>query len=177
MADHLHDAADVIAKAVKATADPHAGWIKYAPAGDAAVLALVEAGWTPPGDGDEAGWLRQVIADQQAQVRQFGEHAVRKDAELFAAGAFREKFLNIKWQLQNYFVAKTDAARIADEPEPMYTAEQVMKWLDSMLDRSDKAAEKTKTKSLKAKQAEKKPATPGAPDGLFEAALPKGLSA
>ena len=32
MTDHLHEAGETIAKAVKATVDPHSGWLKYAPA-------------------------------------------------------------------------------------------------------------------------------------------------
>lgn len=173
MTDHLHDAAETIAKAVKATVDPHAGWLKYAPAGDAAVLALIEAGWTPPGAGDETGRLRQVIADQQAQVRQFGEHAARKEAELDAADAFRMKFLAIRFDLQNGFEERTAQARIAHEPEPTYTGEQILGWLNNMLDRSDKAADRAKTKALAAKQAEKTKPQPAAEDpqgDLFEAA-------
>jgi hypothetical protein len=168
--DHLHDAADVIAKAVKATADPHAGWSKYTPAGDAAARALVKAGWTPPGDGTETDRLRQTVLHEQDLARQAWEHLARVEAEKDAAGEFRMKFLGIRFGLQKGFEERTAQARINHEPEPTYTAEQILKWLDNMLDRSDKAAEKTKTKSLAAKQAEKVKSATDAQDGLFEAA-------
>lgn len=172
--DAIYDAGALIATSVNAAVKQrHTGWGAYAPAADAAVLDLVAAGWTMPGEGAADERLRETILDQQAQIRRLGEHATRKEAELDAAEAFRLKFLSIRWELQNYFVAKTEAALIAHEPEPTYTGEQVMKWLNNMLDRSDKAAERTKTKSLAAKQAEKtkpEPATTDAQGDLFEAA-------
>jgi hypothetical protein len=153
--DHLQDAGEIIAKTIKATADPHAGWLKYAPAGGTAVRALVEAGWTPPGDGTADERLRQTVLYEQDLARQAWEHLARVEAEKDAAGEFRMKFLGIWMGLRDGFAQRTAAARIAHEPEPTYTGEQVMKWLDNMLDRSDKASERAKTKSLKAKQAER----------------------
>jgi hypothetical protein len=170
MSDHLYDAGEIIAKAVKASVDPHAGWITYVPAGQAATRALIEAGWTPPGDGDETARLRQTVLDEQSLARQAWEHLARKEAELDAADAFRMKFLGIWMGLRDGFAQRTAAARSAHEPEPTYTAEQIIKWLDNMLDRSDKAADRTKTKVLAAKQAEKLQAPADVPAGLFEAA-------
>lgn len=114
----------------------------------------------------------EAIAAAAMSVR--WEYATRKEAELDAAEAFRLKFLGILFGLRDGFAHKSEAARIADEPEPTYTAEQILKWLDNMLDRSDKAAEKAKTKSLAEKQAEKQqepkpPALDGQTD-LFEVA-------
>lgn len=173
--DAIHDAGTLIATSVHAaTEQRHTGWGAYAPAADAAVLDLIAAGWTMPGEGAADGRLRETILDQQAQIRRLGEHAARAEAELDAAEAFRLKFLGILFGLRDGFAQRTAQARINHEPEPTYTGEQILKWLDNMLDRSDKAAEKTKTKSLAAKQAEKettaKPAATDAQDGLFEAA-------
>ena len=153
MSDHLHDAEDVIAKAVKETVDPYAGLVKYRPAAGAAIKALIAAGWCPPGDDSADERLRAVVLHEQDLARQAWEHLARVEAERDAAGEFRMKFLNIWTGLQDGFAQRTAQARIDGEPEPTYTGEQVMKWLDSMLDRSDKAAERTKTKLLKAKQA------------------------
>jgi hypothetical protein len=169
--DAIGDAATLIATSVNAAAkERHTGWGAYVPAAEAAALDLVAAGWTMPGVGAADGRLRETILDQQAQIRRLGEHADRKEAELQAAEAFRSKFIGIKFALQDRFAAAAEQAFLTDKPEPTYTGEQVMKWLDSMLNRSDQAAEKTKTRSLAAKQAEKKPPTPDAQDGLFEAA-------
>ena len=168
--DAIGDAGTLIATSVNAAVKQrHTGWGAYTPAAEAAALDLVAAGWTMPGEGAADGRLRKTLLDQQAQIRRLGEHADRKEAELAAAESFRLKFVGIRWELQKHFAAKAEAAFVAGEPEPAYTGEQVMKWLDSMLDRSDKATEKTKTKSLVVKQA-KKPAIPDAQDGLFEAA-------
>jgi hypothetical protein len=172
--DAIHDAGTLIATSVNAAVKQrHTGWGAYTPAADAAVLDLIAAGWTMPGEGTADERLRETILDQQAHISQLGEHAARKEAELDAAEAFRLKFLGILAALRDGFAAKSEAALLADEPEPTYTGKQILKWLDNMLDRSDKAAEKTKTKSLAAKQAEKakpKPAAADAQSGLFEAA-------
>jgi hypothetical protein len=170
--DAIGDAGTLIATSVNAAVKQrHTGWGAYTPAADAAVLDLIAAGWTMPGEGAADERLRQTILNQQAQIRRLGEHADRKEAELAAAEAFRTKFLGILFALRDGFAAKSEKAFLAGEPEPTYTGEQILKWLDNMLDRSDKAAEKTT--SLAAKQAEKtksKPAATDAQDGLFEAA-------
>lgn len=154
MTDHFRDAGETVARAIQANSgEIHAGWSKYVPAGNAAVRALIETGWTPPGEGSADERLRQAVLDEQDLARQAWEHLARKEAELEAAGAFRMKFLGIRMGLRDGFAQRTAAARIAHEPEPAYTAEQIMKWLDNMLDRSDKAADRTKAKALAAKSA------------------------
>lgn len=173
--DSVEEGVTVVATSVYAvTQERHTGWGRRVPAARAAVLDLIAAGWTMPGEGAADERLRQTVLAQQEQIRQLGEHATRKEAELDAAEAFRLKFLGILFGLRDGFAHKSEAARIADEPEPTYTAEQILKWLDNMLDRSDKAAEKAKTKSLAEKQAEKQqepkpPALDGQTD-LFEVA-------
>lgn len=155
MSYHLNEAEEVVAKAVQANSgEVHGGWSKYVPAGAAAVQALIEAGWAPPGDGTADERLRQAVLEQQGLAREAWEHLGRKEAELEAAGEFRRKFLGIRMSLRDGFAQRAAAARIAHEPEPTYTGEQVMKWLDNMLDRSDKAGERAKAKSLKTTRAE-----------------------
>lgn len=153
MSDHLYDAGEIIAKAVKASVDPHAGWSTYVPAGKAATRALIEAGWTPPGDGDETARLRQTVLDEQSLARQAWEHLARAQAELDAAGAFRVRFLDAMWQLQRQTSAAREAAAAAHDPEPTYTGETVRGWLQKILNYSDGAAVRAKAKSLKQKQA------------------------
>lgn len=154
--DPLHDAGTLIAQAVKKSVDPHSGF-KYAPAGDTAIRALVEAGWTPPGeDGDtETERLHRTVASQQAEVARVWEHTYRIEAEREAAREFRTRFLDLMWQLQQQLTAAKEAARADREPEPTYTAEQVLGWLRRILDLSDKAEGRTKAKEL-----EKKPTSP-----------------
>lgn len=153
MSDHLHEAGEIIAKAVKATADPHSGWLKYAPAGDLATKELLAAGWTPPGEGDAQDRLREAVRVQRDEARRAWGHTARIEAERDAAGAFREKFLGLQFELERRLTAAREAALIAHEPEPTYTAGQVMKWLGNMLDRSDRSADRQKAKSLAAKEA------------------------
>jgi hypothetical protein len=173
--DAIHEAGTLIATSVNAAVKQrHSGWGAYAPAADAAALDLIAAGWIMPGKGAANERLRKTVLDQQHRIRELGEHIVRKEAEIDAAEAFRTKFLGILFGLRDGFTRKSEAARIADEPEPTYTAEQILKWLDSMLDRSDKAAEKAKAKSLTAKPSEEQqkhsaPALGGQTD-LFEVA-------
>lgn len=166
--DHLHNAGETIAQAIKQTIDSHTGWSKYTPAGDAAIRALVEAGWTPPTEGDtELERLHQALAAQQDEVAWAWEHTYRIEAERDAAGAFRARFLDLWWQLQQQLTTANDAARTAREPEPTYTGEQVLDWLQKILNLADKTADRVKVKELK-----QKPATPPAEvqDRLFEAA-------
>jgi hypothetical protein len=151
--DHLHDAGEVIAKAVKATADPHGGWLKYAPAGDAAVKELLAAGWTPPGDGSADERLRETLRTQQDEASRAWKNAHRIEAERDGADAFRVRFLDLWRQLQEQLAAAREAALIAHEPEPTYTSEQVLKWLQRILDLSDNAADRAKTRGLESRSA------------------------
>jgi hypothetical protein len=169
--DAIYDAGTLIATSVNAAVkERHTGWGAYTPAADAAALDLIAAGWTMPGEGSADARLRETILDQQAHIRRLGEHAARKEAELDAAEAFRMKFLGILHGLREGFDRRAAEARIADEPEPTYTAEQILKWLNSMLDRSDKAADRVKTKTLAAKRAEKPAPAEDTQGDLFEAA-------
>jgi hypothetical protein len=149
--DYLHDAAGIIAKAVKKTSDPHSGWSKYVPAGDTAIRVLVESGWTPPGDqGDsELDRLHKALAAQQDEVAAAWTHTYRIEAERDAAGAFRVRFLDLLWELQKRLTATSEAARRDGEPEPTYTGEQVLQWLTRNLDLADVAAKRTKAKEMK----------------------------
>lgn len=153
MTDHLHDAGETIAKAVKATADPHSGWLKYAPAGDAAVRALIDAGWAPPGDGTADDRLRDALRVQQNETRRAWEAAARTEAERDAADAFRTRLVGLMFELDKRLTAAREAALVAGEPEPTYTGALVMTWLRRNLDLGDKAAERQKTKSLAASKA------------------------
>lgn len=170
MTDHLHEAGEIIAKAIKATADPHAGWLKYAAAGDAAVKTLIEAGWAPPGDGTADDRLRDALRVQQDETRRARESAYRIEAERDAAGAFRIRVIGLMFELEKHLTGAREAALAAGEPEPTYTGEQVMKWLRRNLDLGDKAADRQKAKSLTAKKTGEQAKPAGAADGLFEAA-------
>lgn len=153
MSDHLHDAGEIIAKAIHETADPHGGWLKYTPAGDIAVKELITAGWVPPGEGSADERLQQTVLAQQDEARRAWENSYRIEAERDAAGAFRTRFLDAMFQLQQHLAAIREAAQVAHEPEPTYAAETVLGWLEKILNHADSAAKRAKTKSLKAKQA------------------------
>jgi hypothetical protein len=166
--DAIHDAGTLIATSVNAAVKQrHSGWGAYAPAADAAALDLVAAGWTMPGRGAADERLRETILDQQEQTRRLGEHAARAEAAVDAADAFRMRFLSLFWELQNRLGAASEAARVADEPEPTYTGEQVLAWLTRNLDLSDKAADRTKNKSLAGNRPEQADSAQGSQADLF----------
>jgi hypothetical protein len=146
--DAIDDAATLIATSVNAAfKQRHGGWGQYTPAAQAAVLDLLAAGWTPPGADTPDTRLRDLVAEQQAQIDRLSEQNHRQYAQTVAAEAYREKAFQVWVQLQKGLLGRAGDAKAAGEPEPTYTGEQVLKWLRTALDRGSSASERAEVRA------------------------------
>lgn len=136
----LDDAAEILAKALRPQQPPHAhGWGVLATPCRDALLELVAAGWTPPGEGDENKRLRADIGRLSARLDDLNRHLDRLATEESAFAEFRGLVV------QAAHPAGRDPLHL--DPARPYSADEVQARLVRLLDAADKRADAARRQS------------------------------